>query len=56
MATEAVYTVACCTPGCPWEMHCATHIEAHLAGREHEELHDSHITAIFPLNGTGKAA
>ncbi len=52
----ATYHVACCTPGCTWEIHCATHIEAQRAGREHEEMHDAHVTAIFPLNGTSKAA
>ncbi len=36
MMDTVPYMVACCTPGCTWEMHCATHIETHLAGREHE--------------------
>ncbi len=45
---EFVYTVSCFTPGCAWERAYATRAEARLAGREHEETHDYHITAVFP--------
>ncbi len=47
-SNESVYTVTCFTPGCEWERGYPTRAEARLAGREHEEKHDFHITAVFP--------
>ena len=46
MAAELPYTVACSTPGCNWEQECYVHDEARVAGDQHEEAHDGHLTYV----------
>ncbi len=48
MASEAVYTVACCTPGCNWEQECEAHEHARNAGDQHERAYDGHLAYVFP--------
>jgi hypothetical protein len=52
----ARYIVACCTPGCVWTQEFANRVEARQAGQAHEKGHESHITAIFPLDEVSMAA
>jgi hypothetical protein len=56
MATEMMYTVACCTPGCNWEKECRVQDDARLAGEQHEREHDGHLAYLFPPDMTQEAA
>ena len=47
---RTLYLVACCTPGCQWQCENADRVTARLAARDHEETHDCHVTAVFPLD------
>ncbi len=56
MASELVYTVACCTRGCNWERECRMHEDAPVAGDRHEREHDGHLAYVFPPDMTQEVA